>query len=201
MIEQQYAAIGIQSTPAQMHITTNRPQMSIHHTPAEVSVERIDPSFTLDWQRVWSESGLKRPNELSRSERDKAYQKTMDAIGADVQEGNYLSDLTQPGDRVAELHKRENLKPSDITFNITSMPESPPDVTWDTGSINISWSRYNLTIEWDSMDYMPDIVVDPPYSVEVFLRNQPSIRISVEEGGVPYDAGAVVDRYIGDAGE
>ena len=184
-----------------MRITSQRPQMSIHHQPAEVTVESEMPSFSLDWKRVWAESGLMRPADLSIDNRDSAHQKTMDAIGKDVQEGNYLADVTRKGIRVADLARQDSLKPSETTINVTSMPKTMPNVTWDRGYVNISWSRYNLTIEWDSMDYLPEIVVDPPYSIEVFLRNQPSIRISVEEGSVPYQAGAVVDSLIGDGDE
>jgi hypothetical protein len=77
--------------------------------------------------------------------------------------------------------------------NIGLMPASPPEVTWDKGYMRINWSKHNIIIDY-SGEYMPDMTVDPKYSIEVFLRTQPYFRVMVEE--VLPNAGRYVDRAI-----
>lgn len=195
VIDQQLASIGIEVTNAQMKITTPHPSMTISNEAPTMTVERQDPEFKLDWEQVRAESGLKTPARLSRHVRDTGRKQVMDYIAKTAQDGDYLADVTSPGDRVAQLARQHTQQRNTKQINIASMPSSLPKVDWTPGSLDISWSRHKFTIEV-SGNYMPEMLLDPPYSVEVFLRTSPYFKITVEEGPDPFVPGVVVDKNI-----
>jgi hypothetical protein len=75
------------------------------------------------------------------------------------------------------------------------MPKSRPEVIWDKGHMSINWSKHSILIDWDG-EYMPELTVDPKYSIEVFLRTEPYFRVSVEEMVDPSMPGRFVDQAI-----
>lgn len=192
MIEQQFAAIGIKTTNAQLHISTPRPQMQIETVASEMTIDRKNPSFEVDWEQVRAESGLVQPVRLARQLGSKAYAKGMESIAKSSRDGDHLGSVERGGDRVVDLARQQVMDNPQTDINVGLMPKSSPNVTWDPGYVNISWSRHKLIVEWDT-EFMPEFVVDPPYSIEIFLRQQPSIKISLAEGDAPYDPGKVVD--------
>ncbi len=192
LIEQQFASIGISTVHSQLHITTPHPQMTIQNVAPEMTVESVGPSFEIDWQEVYGESGLKRPAPLAKSIRDSAYADTMRSVSTISRDGEFLGDVTKPGNRVAQLSKQKN-HATQTEINLSLMPRRKPQVKWDTGHVNISWSRHQLIVEWDT-EFMPEFSVEPPYSVEIFLRNKPHITISIAEDEEPlYGPGQAVD--------
>ena len=195
-IEQQFASIGVETTRAQMHISMPSPlQMKIAQEPAQMTIERENPEFKVNWRKVQAETGRRAPVEMSRHVRDKARAQAMNSIGTTVQDGNFLGKVENPGNRVAQLQKRKALETGAKEVNIQNMPKSIPEVEWKRGSININWSRHQLNVEWDG-EYMPEIGVNPPYSVEIFLRNKPYVKITVEEMADPQQAGQHVDKKL-----
>ena len=195
LIEQQFAALGIETTNARLHISTPRPTFQIENIRPEMTIDREGPSFELDWQTVRNESGLRSPNNLSRTLRDKAYGQTMQYVAQAVQDGNQLGDVEHPGNRVAQIAKQSTRRRTQTEINIGLMPKHSPKVKWNPGHVNVNWSRHQLIVEWDT-EFMPEFVVDPPYSVEIFLRDRPYIKISIAEGEAPYDPGRVVDTSL-----
>lgn len=185
-IEQQLAAIGIKTVNAQLHIATPRPMMTIENQAPEMTVESKKPGFKVNWKKVRAESGLKSPELLSKYMRNNAKQVVYEAISTKVDEGDFFGKLEQPGNRVAQFERRRSLVTSVPELNIGLMPESTPEIEWDKGYLNVSWSRHRLVVEWDS-EYMPEFSIDPPHSVEVFLRAKPYCKVSVIEEEIPYN--------------
>ena len=193
IIEQQVARIGIETTNAQLSIHTPRPQMAIESVPAQMSIDRENPSFEVDWEAVRAESGLRSPVNLSKYVRDTSRNKAMQSIGQSARDGDFLGDVTQPGNRVAQLAKSKTKNRTQTEINLGLMPKHRPNIQWNPGHVNVSWSRHRLIVEWDT-EFMPVFVVDPPYSVEIFLTQQPYIRVSIAEGEAsPYEPGKAVD--------
>jgi hypothetical protein len=79
--------------------------------------------------------------------------------------------------------------------NIGLLPRERPEVTWDRGSMSINWTTHSLVIDWDG-DHMPQVTIDPKHSVEVFMRTQPYVRITVEEIISPGMSGQFVDHAV-----
>ena len=195
-IEQQMAAIGVEVTPAKIHISQQRPVMHISTETPQMSVERKDPSFKVNRKKINTESGLKPPDEILKDISVNSINTALEFTNTTAKEGEFLSDVTKRGNRIAQIARSKNLKKAlETEVNIASVPKSVPEVIWDPGYMRINWSNHSVTIEWDG-EYMPEMTVDPPYSVEVFLRNKPYFRITVEEGTDPYEAGKRVDKVL-----
>jgi hypothetical protein len=191
IIDQQYAQIGVKVTRAQMHISTPQPQMQVNSEMPEMTVETQAPKFKLNWKKVQAESGLKRPIPLTLDIRDKSRQKILENTAKASRDGDFLAKVEQPGDRVVQIARRDSLQQSTKELNLGLMPKSKPEVEWTRGAIRIDWSRPHFDIEW-TREYLPEIVIDPPYSVEIYLRREPYFKITVESGEDPFK----VSRYV-----
>jgi len=196
-IDQQLAEIGINSTPAQMHIDRRGLTMKIQTEAAQMEIERKNPSFKINRKKINSESGMKPTPELARDFRDKGRAGALRGARTAAQDGNFLGDLRRPGDRVGKLAR--NKKMSAILkkreYNIGLMPKTSPEVEWEKGQLNISWSRYSIKIDWEG-EYMPTLTIDPRHSIEIYLRTAPYFRVLVSEGEDAAVSGRLVDTTI-----
>ncbi|MCL2627844.1 MAG: DUF6470 family protein [Oscillospiraceae bacterium] len=181
-IDQQLAEIGVRTTPAKLNISMPKGQMTINTERPQMQIDKKAPTFKLNRQKLNNETGLKGPLELAKTFRNKGKQTALRAAGAAKNDGNFLANHKVKGDKVPRLAKNktmERLGPKE--FNVGLMPESsPPEITWDKGYMRINWSKHSIVIDYTG-EYMPDMTVDPRYSVEVFLRTEPYFRVMVEE--------------------
>ncbi|MCL1828369.1 MAG: DUF6470 family protein [Oscillospiraceae bacterium] len=195
IIDQQYSSLGIEITQAQMRITTPKPQMQVINEPPEMTVKTHTPKFKLNWKKVRSESGMKPPLDLARSIGSTGMQKADDGTKQTVQDGDFLKKTEIGGNRIAQLSRRKTIETAQKEINIGLMPKTSPEVEWEPGFVDVVWSRGNFKIEW-SGEYMPNIIVDPMFSIEIYLREKPYIKITVEDGLSPYDSGVIVDKRL-----
>ena len=196
-IDQQLAEIGLKNTPAQMHINQPRMQMKIKTERAQMEIERKNASFKINRKKINSESGLKSPQEVSKTFRDRGKEGALKGARNAADDGNYLGELRRPGDRVAKLAKNKTMSAimKKQQMNIGLMPKSSPEVVWDKGSMRINWSKHSIVIDWDG-EYMPQVTIDPKSSIEVYLRTEPHFRIVVDEREDPNMPGRIVDEAI-----
>lgn len=192
LIEQQYATIGVNVTPAQMNITMPRMQMTVESQTPQMTVERQMPQFKVNWTKVRSESGLKTPSEVSKDISFEARKAVGDFMTNSADDSNYISSVDKPGNRIAQVYRRKSLSQDRVEVNIGTMPQSLPEVEWTPGSIDVSWSDHQLEVSWEGT-CMPEVVIDPPFSIEIYLRDKPYIRIVVEDG---VTMGEFVDRTL-----
>ena len=195
IINQQFASLGIEITQAQMKITTPRPQMQVVSEPPEMTIETRAPKFKLNWKKVRSESGMKAPTELAQSIGQTGIHIAGDGTKQTVKDGDYLKKVELGGNRIAQLSRQKTIKTAQAEINLSTMPQSLPEVEWEPGFIDIVWSRGNFKIDWIG-EYMPEVVIDPMFSIEIFLREKPYIKVTVEDGTGPYDPGGIVDRRL-----
>jgi len=195
-IDQQLAQIGVRSTPAKMNISMPRMQMRIQTETPTLTINRKAPSFRVNRQKINNESGLKSPLELAKTFRNSGRQSALRGTGQAKNDGNFIANPKIPGDKSIPLLARNKAmsKLQKSETNIGLMPQSLPEINWEKGQMNMSWSKHKVAIDWDG-EYMPQMTVDPMYSVEVFLRTKPHFRITVEE---TFDPGAT-GRYINSA--
>lgn len=195
IIDQQFAALGIEVTPAQMKITTQRQQMEISRERPEMSLEYRLPEFKLNWGKVRAESGLKPPSDMARTIADKGSAGARSGTSEAANDGDYLGNVKAGGNRVAQLSRHKTIKTAQAEINLSSMPQSLPEVEWSAGVVNINWTKGALNVDWTG-DYMPEIVIDPPFSIEIFLREKPYIKIMVEDGAAPAGPGSIIDARL-----
>ena len=196
-IDQQLAELGIRSTPAKMNITMRRMKMKITSEVPKMQIERHTPTFKVNRRKINSESGLKAPLELARDYRDRGRDGALRGTKTAVEDGNFLGETKIRGDRVGQLARNKTMSSilKKQQLNIGLMPKNRPEVKWDQGSMSINWTRHSLLIDWDG-EYMPQLSIDPKYSVEVFLRTEPHFSVTVEELIDPGSPGRYVDKAV-----
>ena len=195
IIDQQPGAIGIRNTPAKMNISIPKSQISIKNERSQLQIDRKAPSFKVNQKKIRNESGLKDPAELSRIFRNKGRQAALRGARQNTEDGNFLANPKIPGDksvpRLAKNKAMSRLQKPEI--NVGLMPQSAPEITWEKGYMRLNWSKHSVVIDWNG-EYLPEMTVDPQYSVEVFMRTKPYFRVMVEEAlDTP---GRYVDRAI-----
>ena len=194
-IDQQLGAIGIKSTRAKMNISIPKSQISIKNERSQLQIDRKAPSFRVNQKKIRNEVGLKDPAEMSRIFRNKGRQAALRGARQNKDDGNFLANPKIPSDksvpRLAKIKAMSRLQQPEV--NVGLMPQSAPEVTWDKGYMRLNWSKHSVVIDWNG-EYLPEMTVDPKYSVEVFMRTKPYFRVMVEEA--LDKPGRYVDRAI-----
>jgi len=197
-IDQQFAEIGVRSTPAKLNISMPKGQYNIKNEIPQMRIESQAPSFKVNRQKINNESGLKAPLELAKTFRNSGRQAALRGARQAKDDGNFLANHRIPGEKVVPMlakNKAMSKLSKNKELNIGLMPASSPEVNWDKGYMRVNWSNSNLIIDW-SGEYMPQISVDREFSVEVFLRTKPYFRVTVEEASSPTRSGRYVDRSV-----
>jgi len=196
-IDQQLAAIGVHITPAKMNVVRPRMQMTITTESPHMEIERKNPSFKVNRKKINTESGLKPPSEFANAYKAKGKEGALRGSRTPGEEGNFLGDIRKPGNKIAQLSRSKSMaqatRKSKIDLGL--MPKSSPEVIWDKGSLSINWSKHSIVIDWDG-EYMPQVTIDPKYSIEVFLRTEPYFRVAVEDVVDPSTPGRYVDQAV-----
>jgi len=196
-IDQQLAELGIRSNPAKLNIKYPRMEMRIKTENAKMEIDRKAPTFRISRKKQEAEIGSKAPLEFAKANRDQGRTGALRGAKVAVDDGNFLGEMRRKGDRVGQLARKKTmsaiLKKQQV--NIGLSPGSTAEVVWDKGSMSINWSRHSILIDWDG-DFMPQLTVDPKYSVEIFLKTEPYFRVSVRDMIDPGMPGMVVDQAI-----
>jgi len=189
--------LSITTTNAQLNISNKIRRFSSRRVPPEMKIERKAPSFKVDWRKVWSQSGKKSPEDLALHVRQQARQRVDQYIQKVATNGDYILQVKNyvgtKSDPLAELRWQEMMsqKPE---VNVTSMPETTPDVVWDLGYVKIEWTTGEVQIDWDD-EFMPEITVSP-HSVEIRIEGRKEIKISLNEDNVPKIRGKKVNKKV-----
>lgn len=194
VIDQCFGSLGIELTPAQMKITTPRPEMQITNEPPEFTVEQKFPELKVNWDNDYKASAAKpmrRQQHIAAPQVHVQNHNTenhtnSDELGASRARGTR---------RAKQRSQQKQINMEQVQINLNSVPASSPKYEWTPGVININWTRGNLSVDWVG-EYMPQVVVDPPFSIDVYLREKPYIKIMVEDGSAPGPAGANVDMKL-----
>jgi len=196
-IDQQFAEIGVRSTPAKVNISLPRMHMRINTERPQMQIDRKAPSFKVNRKKINNESGLKAPLELAKTYRNKGRQAALRGAKNAKDDGNFIANPNIPGDKSMPTLAKNKMKRAmqKMDYNVGLMPASSPEVVWDKGHMRINWSKHSVVIDWDG-EYMPEMTIDPKYSVEVFLRTQPYFRVMVEEAVESGAPGRYIDQAI-----
>ena len=197
-IDQRLAQVGVGSSRAGMNITHNRRTMRLREETPQVQIETSTPKFSVNRRKINAEMNLYGPVELTKKHRDKGKQTVLSGIRRAGQEGDFLGDARRPGQQIGQLARNNAMAAAmrKKDFNIGLMPQSMPEMTWDTGSVNINWTRHSLVIDWDG-DYMPQLTVDIKFPVDIHLRAEPYFSVTVEDLKTPgKTTGLSFDQWI-----
>jgi hypothetical protein len=194
VVEQQFAAIGVNVTPAHIEIEMPKLSMNITTELPKMTIDRKTPTFEMDFD-PYIEGDILEPDVLvGENIARSAFEDERKDGAAQARPGGRRA-AGRRGSRIAQTPRRKlkQLALRDIKLKIA--PPNRPKVKWDPGYLHIDWSGHRINIDWEG-EYIPDVTVDPPYSIEIYLRNKPYFRITVEEGEAPYEAGRRVDQAV-----
>lgn len=170
--------IHIEVQPARMQIETPKPKMKLSRRPARMTVENQMPTFSVNWEKVRSESGLKAGVSFVIDESHRRFFEGWLTIADIARRGDRMADITSGENQIAVL-ARENSLPEPVEVNIGSMPKSLPEVEWERGYTRIDWEAHELSIDWEYVPPTTVITVDP-YSVDVTLTEKPPVRFQFD---------------------
>ena len=189
-IEQEHAQIGIINHRAKLVIESNRPMMKVVRRPAKMNITRQRPSFQVDWAEVRNRIfAHKQGSSFVIDLGHEASARGRRATEEIVQDGNRMGAIHLQGDPVADIARRKMVS-DQPELNVNPVPQPLPEITWNPGSMTIDWEVHQLEIEWEGLG-KPNIQVEP-HSVEIFLRNRPSIKIFF----IPDEPAAGLDAQI-----
>ena len=193
VIDQGFGSLGIEMTPAQMKITTPRPEMQITNEPAEISIEQQLPELKVNWTKDRSLPVVK-PSSLSARHVASQSHVKID-MNEPVGDSDQLGVARARGTRNAMRSRQKSIRMEQVEINLNSVQKHSPEVEWTPGVININWTRGSLCVDWVG-EYMPQVVIDPPFSIDVYLQEKPYIKIIVEDGTAPGVAGSYIDMRL-----
>ncbi|HBU12472.1 MAG TPA: hypothetical protein DEB31_07015 [Clostridiales bacterium] len=104
---------------------------------------------------------------------------------------DYIGTKSSP---VAQLAMQNMRADSGVEVNVSSMPQTKPNVQWDPGYVRIEWTTGELIVDWDA-EYGPDVTVTP-HSVEIRVAGKNEVKITVNEEKVARSRGKKVNRRI-----
>ena len=195
-IEQQAARIGINTIPAKVVINSaTRPQMRIIKEPPRMEIERQAPALKVEAQRqrplrLADKLRLTAPAAVGRP---KTPRPVTDLILEAAKSQYPQSSGVSLSAYALELNKALNGYVGAVDSE--TMPQNMPNIEWEAGYVNISWSNAQMKIEWDKDNYLPSFSVEP-HTVEIFLREKPYIKIAVSDEVIAAMYGARLDEEI-----
>ncbi len=184
--------LEIRSTPAKMHITNAKPTMRIRNPRPVMRVRRRAPTFRIVNNKiVKSQTGNPSPEQAMLRYRDRGNQGAHQAIGSTASLYDRLMYAEPYGSNIGVLTKNR-MQAELPELNVGAVPKERPQLEWEDGDLVIEWDTSDLVIEWDG-NGRPQIEVEP-YSVEVRLRNKPSVKIYLTNNNRKNETGGKVDR-------
>lgn len=177
IIDKQMAQVGINHAPARLQINSPSPNFELNQSRSQLEINRRDASFTYDRQRLDNERGLASIRDVSRNFAGEGRQAAMRATARYSQEGDRQAKV--PGDQIPGISRSRSMSrlgPREI--NIGLMPRSPPNLNWDTGGVDINFTRHNISVSSSGIN-MAEIPTDPRVAVTTYIETRPYIHISV----------------------
>lgn len=181
----------INTTKAQLNITNKIRRFKMKRTPPKMEITRRTPTFKVNWAEVYAESGLKRPKQFMLDNRQKAYNKVLQAIKRTAQEGDMMMNIQPDAPDMIPVIAEQNMRAALPEVNIGSLPENFAEFTWDKGDFEISWTDGSVEIIWDE-EFQPDINVTP-HSVEIKIRNFQKVKMNDNRRKI---SGSTLDRKV-----
>lgn len=185
--------IQIENRAARLNIRYRRPRLVIRQSRSTMRIERRMPRFKMDWQRLWAEQGNPSVFRKTRQRVEEAYAETMRIIAGISARGDRMMHIEEPGNTVAQIAADKALADERVDINVASIPPERIPLEWEPGYIRIEWTEPVLEFVWDIAP--PEITVEP-HAVEVHIRNNPKVMISVSRKEAAPARGRKVDRRI-----
>lgn len=175
-IRQTYAAIGIESSAAKQEIISPRGDQQIDSSPAEMKFQTTPGKLEVDSSQAWHALG-KGPNlEWNTAVYSQMKSVFLQQLAQTVENGQRLSDITNPRNAFADLARQIYFRPNLIDYQ-TAAPG------YDNVKLHYTPSEVTTAIEPSSIDiqYTPhkSEINAERGKLDIYLRQKNSIDIQV----------------------
>ena len=131
------ATLNLQSRQAQVRIKT---------TDAQIDIQQGAGELTIDSSACRAAIGLLSPADLSRDIAQKGRQATRKAIAQDVQDGNRLAKISNPGNTVVQLAVAHTTsQQQQLSITLAAIP--PPEISYQPTPTQVSWSPAQISYQ------------------------------------------------------
>lgn len=159
----------------------------------QMVVERKAPSFKVNYA-----ARSRRLNNLvylKQYLQQKNKNKLLDALDKSIKNSYALEGLSaQYAVGLKPAVQLDLSKASALQTIQDSLDSSAPKVEWDPGYFKIDWIAGEIKIEWEE-NYKPDIQVSP-YSVEIRVKGNKTVKIALNEDKLPYLKGKKINKGV-----
>lgn len=176
-IQQTYAKIGIESSPAKQEIEQPKAEINIHQEPIKVEIQHKDAKVLIDQTKAWSALGKRPSLELMKVIYGKTHQVVMDTIAK----------IAQKGDRMAAIHIKADPIPNMAAENAIHFTELYFEEEPSVMNISFQFVPGELNIQWSGgrtdIDVKPNkpIIRYFPGDVNIYIRQKENISITPPE--------------------
>lgn len=199
-IEQQYARISVDMQPAKISVEMPEGHLQVSQQSPQMTVEWENSNFSVDFERARAAIANNRANLATSNSMTIVPQKAISNIeyshahanmqtGPDSDVGKYKSPEIKLEESVRNIQKKAN-----ATMRVPRYMDVSPDIKYNRGDFNISWSDYEFSVEWIG-DTLPQITVEP-YSIDIIIDQKPYIKIYLVEEALPKATGRNLDTHI-----
>ena len=173
-INQQYAKIGLNIREPMLNLHSTLPGVELQTTPAVLEIESPRPVLHIDQSQCFAESGLKGRDALLQSLVSQARSDILQDIATIAGEGDQLAKIKGASIGAVIADRR----PKNHEFTMVSMPESRPQISFETYPINLNFSPAKVDLHLNRG--MVDSNLDWG-KVELYLEQKNSIKMYCTE--------------------
>lgn len=175
-IRQTFAAIGIESKPAQQRIVSPRGDLQIEQPPARMDFASEPGKLQIDSTQA-QHALLKGPNlEWSSYIYGQMKQVFLQLLAEKVQEGNRMAQITVPTSAFAEIARNKVFKKNPVQYQPAVPSNDNVRLSYEPGKVSTSIEPSRPEISYTPRK--PQIEVDRG-RLDIYLRRRNSIDIQV----------------------
>lgn len=177
--------LDIHSTRAQLQITRQPMRLTVERTSPRMKVHRTRPKFKIanSKQLLGEQVGRRPPNAQRQEMMRRAQMAMMHGISKVNAQADAMANYQAYGSGgpsvVAQVQLNSILNQPTNIIDVANVPQSQPEVEWDTGAMEIEWDMGDLEMNWEGGG-RPSIEVTP-HSVEIRLISGEIIRVGEQE--------------------
>lgn len=178
-MEQTYAKIGLQTTPAVQQIRQPQAELNLHQEPAILQIKQSLGTLHMDASEARANMDLKGILRRTQEYASLGRQKALEAIAQISQEGDQLRAIENKGNPIASIAATKS-----VLFTNTHIIHGD----WTTDGIKISYQRKEPEINWKVRGKTMDVQIHKPQieytpgKVDVYVRQKQSLTITVAGG-------------------
>mgnify|MGYP000870285636 FL=1 len=166
--------IGIEKTPAQVHIRCQPADMEIRQEIGQLEMRREPPEVQIDLKEAFGDLGMRKPDQVSWELRAKAWQTFRFGLDRVVSEGDRLSRIELGGQPVVEL-ARENFA-EHKELNVRALPARGPEIQPVGGGFAFQYNLGGVEIKVEPKT--PEVTYYPG-SIQIYWLQEPWLEMEV----------------------